>query len=116
MAARSIWFAVGTSILIGIGVWEGIERVTGLEAWDHSAYWWLGYPLMIASAGALGFAFPRRPWRWGMLIVGGQLVWSFIGVAGQAVLLPFALLIFLVLSLPCVLAGCLGAWLHRKAS
>jgi peptidoglycan/LPS O-acetylase OafA/YrhL len=111
---RNVWLAVGLSVLIGVGVWEGIGRVTGVEAWDHGAYWWVGYPLMIIAAGALGFMFPRRPWRWGALIIGAQLVWSFIGAAGQAVLLPFTLLIFIALGIPCVLASYLGAWLTRK--
>jgi hypothetical protein len=111
---RGTWLAIGASILVGVGVWEGIGRVTGVEAWDHSTYWWFGYPLMIASAVAFGFVFPRHPWLWGTLIVAGQLVWSFIGIVGQAVLLPLTLLVFFVLGLPCVLASYLGAWLRRK--
>ena len=111
---RSVWIAVSFSILVGAGVWEGIEQITGIEAWDHVAYWWFGYPLMITSAGALGFSFPFRPWRWGLLIVVTQLIWAFVGVMGQAILLPFALLIFLILGIPCVLASHLGAWISRK--
>lgn len=111
---RSAKIPAGLSILVGVGVWEAIVRITGVEAWDHSVYWWLGYPLMLVVAAVLGFIFPQGYWRWGVLIIGAQLIWSFIFTMGQAILLPFTLIIFFVLGVPCVLASYLGAWLSRK--
>jgi hypothetical protein len=39
-----------------------------IEAWDSPLYWSVAYPLGVVLAGILGYAFPKRAWRWALAV------------------------------------------------
>lgn len=102
------------AIVVGIAVWIVIEWTTGVEAWDHDAYWLAGYPLMILAAGLLGFWVPQGFLWWPVALVLGQATWAILSAFEQAIVLPFSLIVFFVLGLPCLLASYIGARFARK--
>lgn len=108
---------VGSSlILLGLAVWLLICAVTHRrEAWDSGLYWSLGMPLMALASAAAGFLSPKRPWRWGLLVMAPQPLALFIQSPSGS-MLPLGLIVFLFLSLPCILAAFLGSWLGRLVS
>ncbi len=102
------------SLLVGVGLWIGIMFVTGEhEAWDTGIYFIYAWPIMALISGALGFFMPERPWRWGAVMLASQALLAII-VSRSANLLPFGLVVFFVLSLPCILLAYGGAAIRRK--
>ena len=71
-------------ILAGIGfsTWMGLSAVAGFtapapapwlgEAWDTSAYFWAGLPVMTLAVAAASYLRPRRAWRWPAWMVAGH--------------------------------------------
>ena len=108
---------IGSSLaLTGLAVWLVICAVSHRrEAWDARLYWSSGLPLMALASAAAGWLAPQRPWRWGLLIMAPQPLVLFIQNPSGG-MLPLGLIVFLVLSLPCILAALLGSWLGRLVS
>jgi hypothetical protein len=110
--------AFAIAVVAGVLSWDLVRLFAGrFEAVYDPLYWLLGYPLMLAASFILGLGFPERPWLWALVIVGAQASWSvFLSyVFGAAAgLMPFGLLAFALLALPCVAAGYAGQWLHRR--
>ena len=105
----------GLAAAAGVVVWVSITLISGRrEAWDSALYWRYGMPLLIAASGWLGWRFPARAWRWPLAAFAAQAASLFVIRPGGG-LLPLGLLAFLILSLPCVLAALLGAWIRRRA-
>lgn len=77
------------------------------EPWDAPGYWSIAYPLAIALAGLLGYVFPRRAWRWAVVLIFVQAAVMILGGAGFG-MLPLGLLLLGVLSLPAVAAASFG--------
>jgi hypothetical protein len=104
------------AVAAGIGAWE-VVRFFGVhrEGWDEPDYWRVAYPLLVLAAFALGLVWRRRPWRWAALMMGAQAAWSFILAlaAGRMSLFPLTLALFVILSLPCLLAAYVGSWVRR---
>jgi hypothetical protein len=101
---------------IGLAVWLLVCAVSDRrEAWDSGLYWLYGLPLMSLAGGAAGFLAPARSWRWGLLVTAPQPLVLFIQNPSGS-MLPLGLILFLVLSLPCVLAALLGSWICRLVS
>jgi hypothetical protein len=62
----------------------------------------------------LGFAYPRQPWQWGLLVLVGQLVFMLaIEGLGDMAQFPIGVALYAVLLIPVVLFGILGAYLSR---
>lgn len=101
--------AIGGAVL-----WLATSALTGRnEAWDSSWYWSITYPLAIVFAGVLGYLFPHKAWRWGLVIMLSQaVVLAF--TAGGFGLLPLGLLLFGVLSVPPIIAAGVMAAIRRK--
>jgi hypothetical protein len=106
------------AILIGVVAWEAaIPAGTRKEAWDLPNYWQIAYPVMVAGSFVLGILGPAHPVRWGLLVALGQGVWSLIVTAiqkGIPNLLPLGLIMFAILSLPCIAAAWIGGWIGRR--
>ncbi len=106
------------AILIGVIAWEAaVPAGTRKEAWDLPVYWQIAYPMMIAGAFVLGVLGPAHPVRWGLCIGLGQGVWSLVVTAlqkGIPNLLPLGLIMFAILSVPCIAAAWAGSWLGRR--
>ena len=83
------------------------------EAWDSSFYWMITYPIAIVASGTLGYLFPDKPWRWGLLIMLVQPVVMVITASGFG-LLPLGLILFGILSIPAVLISTALAGLSKR--
>ena len=96
------WVIAGA---VGLGVALGISLATGrAEAWDHESYWLVGYPIFVVAAGALGWVFPLRPWRWAVTIMAVQC-FPLLFSGSDHSLAPLGAILLLMLSLPlCVVA------------
>jgi hypothetical protein len=66
------------SVLAGIVSWELVRHLGGnhREAWDDPVYWQLGYLSLLVAAFLLGAMWREQPWRWGVLMMAGQAIWS----------------------------------------
>ena len=104
------------AILVGAGGWGITEAILGGEPWNYIWYWVVVYPLMLLLSLILGWRTDRAPWIWGLVIGLAQCSWALHDLHGQAVVLPITIALFLVLSVPFMLAGLLGALIHRKSS
>jgi hypothetical protein len=113
-AERQTAIAHIIAIVVGIAVWLVIEQITGQEAWDDDAYWFVGYPIMLVVTGLLGYWVPNGFWRWPTLLISAQAIWAIVSNSGQAFIPLIPIMIFLVLSLPCLLASFIGSWLARR--
>lgn len=110
------WIAALIAVAVGIVAWEAVvPSGTRKEAWDIPVYWKLAYPAMLAGSLALGWIVPEQPWRWGLLVGLGQGVWTLAKAtmqSGLPSLWPLGLIIFAILSLPCIAMAYLGARLR----
>jgi hypothetical protein len=106
------WAATGPGValaLIGLATWIGMSFWAGLsgaetgfqlrEAWDISAYFYVGIPIMAAAVAMVAFLRPERAWRWPLWLVGGhQLGLLVVGVGMQSALsLAFLTIILSIL-------------------
>lgn len=105
------------AVLLGIVAWEAVVPAgSRREAWDLPVYWQIAYPVMLVGSFALGWFAPERPWRWGLLVGLGQGIWTLGKLtlkSGVPSLWPLGLVMFAILSLPCVALAHLGARLGR---
>ncbi len=89
------------------------------EAWDSSIWWMVVLPLLALAAAILGYLVPRRPWRWAVAIIGGQLLAMIVlRPAGTDLgLFPLTLVLLAVLGLifavPAVIGGAIARWRGR---
>ena len=97
------------AIIVGSVLWAATAALGGrAEPWDTPIYWTAAYPLSIVVAAVLGYAFPRRAWRWGLTVTYTQVIVMVLGGAGIG-LLPLGLVMLTVLSAPAVLAATIAA-------
>lgn len=96
--------------LIGLATWIGVSAWGGLsgpeadfrlpEAWDVSAYFYVGVPVMAAAVAIVAFLKPERAWRWPLwLVAGHQLGMLIIGVGMQSALSLVLLTVILAILL-----------------
>jgi hypothetical protein len=93
--------ATGLITWIGLSVWGGLAASDmGFrlrEAWDISAYFYVGLPIMAAAVAIAAFVSPERVWRWPLWLVGGhQLGVMLVGLGMQSV--PSLLILTIVLA------------------
>jgi hypothetical protein len=114
MDNKNVWVAFLFSAILGAGVWVSISLLTGQrEAWDSAYYFLYGLPLTALVTGLLGFIAPIRAWRWGVVAMTSQALIAVLQNP-MANLLPLGLIVFAILSLPCILTAYLGAFIRRK--
>jgi hypothetical protein len=102
------------SLAFGSALWVATALLSGRrEPWDWSGYWTVSYPIAIAMAGVLGFAFPDRPWRWALAVMFTQAIVMIAGGSGLG-LLPLGLVLLAVLALPAIGLAQLAARLRRR--
>lgn len=94
--------AYAIAIVAGAVLWTLTAALGGrTEPWDSPLYWSVAYPLAILLAGALGYVFPQRPWRWAVVLMFMQAAVMLFSGSGFG-LLPLGLIFLAVLSLPAV--------------
>jgi hypothetical protein len=87
----------------------------GREPWDTPDYWMIYLPAAYVLCAILGYAFPRRTWRWPMIVMLAQLPIMLIVTGSGFGLLPLGIILLLILSVPGMAASALGGVLHRRA-
>lgn len=113
------WLIGLVSVACGVAGWEIVRLLhPAQEPWDVKAYWTAVYPGLIIVSGLLGSLAPSRPWRWGLAIMMGQGLWLLLTTlkSGMPNLWPMSLALFAILSLPCIVAAYVGAFLGRRAA
>jgi hypothetical protein len=83
------------------------------EAWDHSSYFLVSIPLMMAAASYAGYRARRRAWRWPLALILGQFA-TLLVLQGFGNLLPLGIIVFVILGIPMMVAALIGAWLARR--
>jgi len=101
------------SLMAGACGWLALAIPSGREAWDTSSYFTMFVPALVLFAGALGFLFPRRAWRWGLALFAGQAAAAVV-LNPTGGLLPLGLIVFGFLSVPAVISATLGAFISRR--
>jgi|KBSSwiStaDraftv2_1062776.scaffolds.fasta_scaffold2742245_2 peptidoglycan/LPS O-acetylase OafA/YrhL len=106
------------AVVAGVLGWD-LVRLLGNhgEAWDDPTYWRIGFPILLFTAFILAMGFPERPWRWVIIIIGAQAIWSFLialATSGVPNLFPLGLLVFALLALPCLAAAYAGQWVGTR--
>lgn len=111
---NSSLLAYGIAIAAGMVLWITTSALGGrAEPWDTSIYWTISYPAAVALAGLLGYAFPQRPWRWAVVVIYTQAA-VMAGAGSGFGLLPLALILLAVLSLPAIALARMAANLRLR--
>jgi hypothetical protein len=112
------WLIGLVSVACGVAGWEVVRQLhPAQEPWDVKEYWIAVYPGMMIASALLGYLAPSLPWRWGLAMIMGQALWLFLKTSlksGVPNLWPISLAFFAILSLPCIGAAYLGAFLGRR--
>jgi hypothetical protein len=118
--ALMLLLAALVAFVAGFAVWAVFSLVGGLhEAWDGSAWWSLGLPILVVAAAVCGYMAPAGVWRWSLLVVLGQFVgvllvhppgtgWGLLPLTILFVEVPMAV----ILTIPALLGGMVarGGW------
>ena len=99
---------------IGVGVWVLYWLASIFVAIEVSSFWWwFGFPAMLVASWLLGMRFRYKAWRLGVLMMLTNMVIAFAFVPGAGNLLPFAIVIYAVMTVPCAL---LAHWAAKDAA
>jgi hypothetical protein len=113
--ATGFFTFVGSLIIYGLGIGD-MARALEREVFDIAPYWYFGLPVCYLAAGLLGYLGPVRSWRWSLDMIGTHMVGTILFTGSGLNLWPIALVFGLVLALPGILAGWLGAFVYRFRS
>ncbi|MEO8455326.1 MAG: hypothetical protein ABI454_09210 [Sphingomicrobium sp.] len=106
------WIA---SVVTGAILWSVASvSLARREPWDAPSYWTLWYPAAVVAAAALGYFFPRRSWRWPVVLMLMQLPVMMFVTGSDASLLPLGAALLLALSIPGMMAAMMGAAVARR--
>ncbi|HET7848292.1 MAG TPA: hypothetical protein VFL51_04435 [Pseudolabrys sp.] len=109
MDADVTWRAYLIAAIGGLTLWTTTALLGGrAEPWDTGLYWTISYPLALIGAAALGYIFPRRPWRWALVLVYSQVLILMASGSGFG-LLPLGLILLAILYLPAFALAKFGA-------
>ncbi|MEI7430960.1 MAG: hypothetical protein WCL27_10945 [Betaproteobacteria bacterium] len=108
---------VSLAIVVGAALWLTTVELSGKsEAWDSAIYWELAYPLALLTCALLGRAYPKRSWRWALVLFEAQLVAMCLRNGEFGSLLPLGVVLFAILALPGMLVAMFTARLSRKST
>lgn len=112
---KDSWFYL-IAVSSGILVWLVVSSLSGRrEAWDSPAYFQVGIPALCMMSAVMGYLSPDRPWRWGAIPLGAQVIWMF-ATQGLGNLWPLGLIVSGIFAVPPILAARLGAFIHRRTA
>jgi hypothetical protein len=119
MPDRSTVLPAVLAVIAGAANWEYTKEIAqAREPWDAPLYWQVAYPTLLLAAFLLGMAWRDRPWRWAVLLMASQAIWALVSAVildGIPNLFPLGLVMFALLTVPCVLATYAGRWVGDKA-
>ncbi|HYZ26868.1 MAG TPA: hypothetical protein VE597_08160 [Geminicoccaceae bacterium] len=124
MSPERVLFCHGFAIATGLLTFFGSLIIQGLavgdmagalrrEVFDIAPYWFFGLPVCYVAAGLLGYLGQVRSWRWSLEMIGTHCVATLLFTGSGLNLLPIALVFSLVLAVPGILTGWVGAWVYR---
>ena len=110
---KNPWFYL-IAAASGVVTWVLVSAVSRrAEAWDSGLYFSVGMPVVCIVALVLGFLEPRRAWRWGVVPLLAQFLWMLL-TQGPGNLLPLGIVVFVVLSVPSIVAARIGAFVANR--
>lgn len=110
--------ALVVAAVLGIVVWLGVAAVSlEAEAFDDVSYFTIGLPIIGIGCAVLGYRYPVRAWRYGLVAMGTHAVLLLlVATAGDNLsLLPLGLGGLALIALPMAAAGQAGARAYRKS-
>jgi hypothetical protein len=106
--------ALGIALGASTMLWVMTAVASGRrEPWDAGGYWTVAYPLALALAGLLGYAFPAGPWRWALAVIFTQVPVMIAAGSGLG-LLPLGVALLAVLALPAVAIAGVAAKIRAR--
>lgn len=102
--------AAGATTWVGLSVYSGTY-----EGWDTDLYFIFGLPALYLTTGVLGYLHPVHPWRWALAVFGTQAAISFVRSLDSAFLI-LGIATFIVLTIPSIATGYLGAFIGRRVA
>ena len=113
--------AIGLAVWTVLSVWSGMEpRGSGRywgEAWNTTAYFFVGVPTMAVAVAFAAFRTPERCWRWPLWLVAGHqsgLLFGGLGMQSGVSLVILAVIIAMLLGVVFAIPAFLGALLARQ--
>lgn len=126
---------VGLGILVaalGFVMWTALSVFGGIashepafrlrEAWDTTAYFYVGIPAMALAVGLAAFVRPERAWRWPLwLVAGHQTGVLLVGLGMQSGLslilltLILAVLLTAFFCVPALIGATMARWMAEQA-
>jgi hypothetical protein len=103
-------------ISIGVGtiVWFFFRFYTNHSNPQSSiAYWYIGYPTLILASFITSYFFSIKVWRWPLLLILSQVILGIVMLKGDLYLLPLGMIVYIVISIPCFIAGYCGVLLNK---
>jgi hypothetical protein len=117
---------------LGFVMWTALSIIGGLvsdepefrlrEAWDTSAYFYVGIPIMALGVGIAAFVSPKLAWRWPLwLVAGHQTGVLLVGLGMQSGLslilltLILAVLLTAFFFVPALIGAMAARWLAEQA-
>lgn len=104
------------AISIGVGtfVWFFFRTYTNhSDPQSTIAYWYVGYPILILTSFVTSIYFNIKVWRWPLLLILSQLVLGIVMSNGDGNLLPIGIIVHIVISIPCFIAGYCGLLIKK---
>ncbi len=103
--------------VVGMVLWFVASLVSGLrEPWDGSLYWVVVYPLAILVCALFGYFYPRRPWRWPLVLFAAQFIAMCLRNGEIGNLWPLGIVFSAVLALPGIAAARFAARFSRSTN
>jgi len=103
------------SFLSGTALWVAAAIISGhREPWDAAEYWTIFLPASYLLCGSLGFAFPRRTWRWPLAVMFAQFPVMLLPAGQIGSMVGAGIVMALILSLPGMIVAAAGGAIRRR--
>jgi hypothetical protein len=104
------------AVIFGAAIWLYFWKESGgHDPQEGDSYWTIGYPIMLVGSTLFGYLFQERPWKYGVYIIGTQLFIGFFIISGDLNMLPIGLIVQVIIAIPLIAGGYLGAWLFKRS-
>jgi hypothetical protein len=102
------------SIVVGTFVWYFFSFYTNhSDPQSTKVYWQIGYPILILASFITSYYFSVKVWRWPLLLIFSQAIIGIVMSKGGGNLLPIGIVVHIVISIPCFIAGYCGVLLKK---
>ena len=102
------------SVLTGVALELGVAGLTGRrEAWDSTQYWAVGLPIAAVVSMAIGYFSKQYAWLWTVLLIPAQVFTMMVRSGEVSGLLPLAVVLSVILSVPFVLLAFIASRVRR---